>query len=202
MLSSVAKQLRPALIVLVVFTVVLGLAYPLVVTGIAQVIFPHQANGSLVANSDGQVIGSSLIGQQFTDPKYFWGRPSGARKGYDATDSGASNLGPTSQQLHNEAAARAAALRKASGLSPNAPVPEELVVESASGLDPDISPAAADFQVPRIAKARGLSVQQVQHLVDQHIEGRTLGFLGEPRVNVLELNLALDKLQPSLTQGS
>lgn len=200
MASYVSKQLRPALVVLIIFTVILGLAYPLAMTGVAGMFFPHKSNGSLITNSDGRIIGSSLIGQEFTDPKYFWGRPSGAGKGYDGSSSGASNLGPTSKQLHDETAARAAALRKASGLGPNAPVPEELVVESASGLDPDISPAAANFQVSRVARARNLPVQQVQRLVNQHITGRTLGLLGEPRVNVLELNLALDKLQQKLAK--
>ena len=196
MTRSIVQQARPAIMILVALTLLTGLAYPLVVTGLAQVLFSHQANGSLITNSQGQVIGSSLIGQNFSDPTYFWGRPSAAgQNGYDASASGATNLGPTSQKLHDDAAQRAAALRQASGLPADAAVPEELVVASASGLDPDISPAAAAFQVPRVAQARGLSQDQVRALVKQNTTGRTLGFLGEPRVNVLKLNLALDRLQ-------
>jgi K+-transporting ATPase ATPase C chain len=185
-------DLRRGVIALAVFTVITGLAYPLLVFGVGQLAFRGAADGSLVER-DGKVVGSRLIGQSFSDPRYFWGRPSAAgQDGYDPTASGASNLGPTSKKLADEVAGRLAALLKANPGKTAADVPAELVTASGSGLDPDISPAAAEFQVDRVAKARGLDPAAVRRLVHAHTQGRVLGVLGEPRVNVLELNLALD----------
>ena len=190
-----SKQLRPAIVSLVVLTVLTGLIYPAVVTGIAQLLFPQQANGSLIVK-DGKVVGSALIGQPFDDPKYFWSRPSATSPFPDnAGSSTGSNLGPTNPALLDLVRERAAALRAA---DPGArgPIPVDLVTTSASGLNPDISVAAALYQVPRVAAACHLQVDAVRELVLARAKGRTLGFIGEPRVDVLELNLALDRLKP------
>jgi K+-transporting ATPase ATPase C chain len=185
---NILKQIYPAAAMTVVLTVLLGVIYPFVVTGLAQVIFPRQAAGSLI-EKDGKVIGSSLIGQPFTGPGYFRSRPSAAGNGYDATASGGTNLGPTSQKLFETNVKPAADTLREENL--NVAIPVDLVTASASGLDPHITPAAAEFQVPRVARERGMSPEQVRRLVRDYTEGRQFGMLGEPRVNVLELNLAL-----------
>ena len=186
-----AAHLRPALVSLILLTALTGVAYPLLVTGIAQIVFPFQANGSLIVR-DGKVVGSALIGQRFDAPKYFWSRPSATGPfGYNAGASAGSNLSATNPALISAVQGRVQALRAADPDSV-APVPVDLVTASASGLDPHVSPAAALYQVPRVARARKLSPEAVRALVERHVEGRFLGLLGEPRVNVLALNLALD----------
>jgi potassium-transporting ATPase KdpC subunit len=187
--------IRPALMLLLIFTVMTGLFYPLAVTGLARLVFPVQANGSLITRNN-RIAGSTLIGQPFDDPGYFWGRPSATGLfPYNAAASSGSNLGPTNPALLNEVETRIAALQAADP-SNSQPIPVDLVTSSASGLDPNISVAAALYQLPRVARRRGLSETTVHALVDQYTQGRQLGFLGEPRVNVLELNLALDGLKP------
>jgi len=186
------KNLLTALLMTIATTILLGIMYPLVVTGVAQIIFPDKANGSLIRRN-GQVVGSRLIGQSFSGPGYFHSRPSAAGNGYDAGNSGGSNLGPTNQKLVDRFKQDLATLQ---AQNPGKPVPIDLLTTSASGLDPDISPAGADFQVPRVAKERGMTEDAVRQLVAKRTQGRQFGFLGEPRVNVLELNLDLDATHP------
>lgn len=188
------SEFRPALVLFALLSLVTGLLYPLAVTGVAQGVFPDRANGSLV-DRDGQVVGSALIGQGFSDPKHFWSRPSAtAPTPYNAANSSGSNLGPSNPALHDAVQARIAALREADPGN-TAPVPVDLVTASASGLDPHISRAAADYQLARVARRRAMDETELRALLEQHTEGAWLGFVGEPRVNVLALNLALDALQ-------
>jgi K+-transporting ATPase ATPase C chain len=188
------EQLKPALMVFLMLTVLTGVVYPMAVTGLAQMLFPHQANGSLIVR-DGKTIGSELIGQPFNAPQYFWGRPSATSPfPYNAAASSGSNLGPTNPAFSEAVKTRVTALRAADSGN-HAAVPVDLVTASGSGLDPHISPAAAAYQVRRVARARGLDPAAVQRLVEQHIEGRQFGLLGESRVNVLLLNLALDEMR-------
>jgi K+-transporting ATPase ATPase C chain len=189
---NIAKNLIVAILMTIVTTLLVGVAYPLVVTGLAQALFPDKANGQLIER-DGKIIGSRIIGQGFSSPGYFRGRPSAAGTGYDAANSGGTNLGPTNKKLIDAVAGQVEAARKENG---SAPVPIDLVTASASGLDPHISPAAAAFQVPRVARERGVAEPEIQRLVDVHSAGRQFGVLGEPVVNVLELNLALDAKWP------
>jgi len=186
------QNLKIAILMTLVTTVLLGIIYPLVVTFLAQVLFRDKANGQLIVRN-GEVVGSRIIGQAFTAPGYLHSRPSAAGNGYDAANSGGSNLGPTNHVLIDRVNSDVARLQAE---NPGQPVPIDLVTTSASGLDPDITPAAAEFQVPRLARERGLSEDQVRQLIRQYTQGRQLGFLGEPRVNVLEVNLALDELKP------
>ncbi|HEU5012450.1 MAG TPA: potassium-transporting ATPase subunit KdpC [Roseiflexaceae bacterium] len=192
-MTIVRIYLRPALAALIMLTVTTGVIYPLVVTGIAQAVFPFQANGSVLRDGRGQAVGSALIGQPFDDPRYFWGRPSAtAPFPYNAASSSGSNLGPTNPALRKAVQQRVAALHAADAQN-GAPIPVDLVTASGSGLDPHISPAAARYQAARVARARDISEQQVHALIMRYTEGRQLGMLGEPRVNVLELNLALNQ---------
>jgi K+-transporting ATPase ATPase C chain len=198
-MTLILQQVRPALFITIILTALTGLAYPLAITGIAQAVFPHQASGSLLYDSHGTVIGSELIGQEFTRPGYFHGRPSvtvdadsGDNRPYNAANTTASNLGPTNRKLIDAVEARAQAYRAENGLAADAPVPVDAVTSSGSGLDPHITPANAQLQINRVAQARGASPADVAALVAQYTEGRTLGLLGEPRVNVVKLNLALD----------
>lgn len=184
------KQLKVAFSMTIVTTILCGIIYPLAVTAAAKILFPGRASGSLVS-ANGKIIGSKLIGQSFSSPRYFHSRPSSAGNGYDPLASGGSNLGPTNRQLSDRIQADAAKLRTE---NPGAPVPLDLLTASASGLDPDISPEAANFQVPRIAKARSISEPELRSLIQMHTLGRQFGIFGEPRVNVLELNLALDAI--------
>jgi K+-transporting ATPase ATPase C chain len=190
------SHLRPALVSMGLFTALLGLAYPLAVTGVAQAAFPAQANGSLIRDAGGQIIGSALIGQAFAKPEYFHGRPSAAGNGYDAAASSGSNMGPLNDKLIDREKTDAAALRAE---NPGVVIPADAVTTSASGLDPDISPANARFQAPRVAKARGAPAAAIEALIEAQVQHPLLGFIGQPRINVLALNRALDVRFPDNT---
>ena len=190
--DNTLRHLVPSVLFTIVTVIAFGIIYPLVMTALSQLLFPVQANGSIVYHN-GKPIASSIMGQLWTKPQYFHGRPSAAGKGYDPTSTGATNLGPTSKKLIDATKATIAALAKENP-DPTVPVPMDLITTSASGIDPDISPEAAVYQAPRVAKARHMSTQALLGLIEKHIHGRTFGFLGEPRVNVLELNRALDEM--------
>ena len=197
-MTGILREFRPAIVMVLGLSLILGIAYPFAVTGVAQLAFPGKADGSLVTDSEGNVLGSKLIAQNFTGTEYFWPRPSAAgADGYDGVSSSGSNLGPTSQKLRDAVDQRASDLREANGLADDAEVPAEAVTASASGLDPDISPDNAYFQADRVAEARGVSVDVMLEFIDDHTEGRTLGVLGQERINVLELNMALDEEFPA-----
>lgn len=185
-------QIRPAIVSFILLTALTGILYPLLVTGIAQTVFHRQAEGSLIVSPSGKIAGSSLIGQNFDDPKYFWGRISATSPSYNASSSSGSNLGPSNPALLDEVKGRISALKTADSEN-NDPIPVDLVTSSGSGLDPHISQAAAKYQLARVARVRGIEQSVVQHIIDQNTQGRILGFLGEPVVNVLQLNLALDE---------
>ena len=192
MTQDLFRQIRPAVVVFVLLSVITGVIYPVLVTGISMAVFPSAAEGSLIRDKDGKVLGSRLIGQPFDDEKYFWSRPSATAPAYNAGGSSGSNLGPINPALLDAVKERVKTLQ-ATATDPSAPVPVDLVTSSGSGLDPHISPASAYYQVPRVARVRGLTEEEVRQLVEAHVEPRTLGILGEPRVNVLLLNLALDQ---------
>jgi len=191
-MKNLISDIRHTIVVTIVAVIILCGIYPVVVWGLGQLIFPYQANGSLIKARDGAIVGSEIIGQAFSDDQYFNSRPSAAGTGYDASNSGATNLGPTSQKLHDSIQAAVVAYRKQNGLAADTLVPADAVTSSASGLDPDISVKNAMLQIPRVAKTRKMTVDAVTALVQKYTEGRDLGLFGEPRVNVLKLNLALD----------
>jgi len=196
-MKTIVSELRSAIAVTLILAVVCCGLYPLLVFGLGQLLFPAKANGSLIVDSQGNVKGSRLLGQQFAADKYFHSRPSAAGNGYDSTSSGGSNLGPTSQKLRDSVAQNIADYRSQNGLATNAPVPADAITASGSGLDPHISPENADLQAIRVAKARGLELEKIRALIAEHTDRAGLGFLGEPGVNVLELNLALDAAPPA-----
>ena len=200
-MKTILSEIRSAVLVTLALALVCCALYPLVVFGIGQVLFPHKANGSLIIDAQGQIKGSSLIGQQFASEKYFHSRPSAAGNGYDSTSSGGSNLGPTSQKLRDSVAQNISDYRAQTGLETNAPVPADAVTASGSGLDPHISPENAALQAARVAKARGLSAEKVKERIAKNTARADLGVLGDPGVNVLELNLALDAITANATSG-